>query len=330
MTDPERIPLLDVAQFLAGEPGALEQVAGELRNALEQVGFYYLAGHNVSPETVRGAFDACREFHAQTLEAKLAIKANAHNLGYMPVNGYVSRSSKVEEAKKPNLVEAVFFKRELPADHPHVRANLRFRGRNQWPDGLPAFRAAVLSYCDAMEALCKSMLPVYARALELDANYFDAGFDDPMYTLRMSHYPPAEAGEADQYGVAPHTDSSFLTMLAQSELPGLSIRMPDGEWVDAPVLADAFLVNSGDMLRRWTNHRFLSTAHRVVNRNPGRDRYAIPFFFDASYEYPMACLPTCQSADNPARFEPTTYRDYMLWFTSQYDHIKDKQEAPPG
>ena len=187
---------------------------------------------------------------------------------------------------------------------------------------LPGFREVVVSYCEHMEALCRRMLPVYARALELPADFFDAAFREPQYTLRMSHYPPSESGAPDQYGVAPHTDSSFLTMLAQSELPGLSIRLPDEQWLDAPVIDDAFLVNSGDMLHRWTNHRFLSTPHRVINRNPGRDRYAIPFFFDATIDYPMTCLPTCCSTSNPARYEPTTYEQYMQWFTQQYDHIR--------
>ena len=324
------IPILNAAPYLAGEAGALELLGEQLRDALENVGFYYLTGHGVPQHQIDQVFDACRAFHAQPLEAKLALKANEHNIGYMPVNGYVSRSSSVEKATQPNLVEAMFLKRDIPPAHPDVVAGLRFRGLNQWPSpsAVPHFREAALGYCDALEDLCTKMLPVYARALDLSPDFFDEAFSDPMYTLRLSHYPPSETGEPDQYGVAPHTDSSFLTVLAQSELPGLSIRMPDGQWMDAPVLPDAFLVNSGDMLRRWTNHRFLSTPHRAINRNPGRDRYAIPFFFDAGYDYPMTCLPTCCSEDNPARYPATTYRDYMMWFTSQYDHIREKTPHP--
>ena len=173
------------------------------------------------------------------------------------------------------------------------------------------------------------MLPVYASALDLETDFFAAAFADPQLTLRLSHYPPSELGESDQYGVAPHTDSSFLTMLAQSELPGLAIRSTDESWLDASVLEDAFLVNSGDMLRRWTNHRFLSTPHCAVNRNPGRDRYAIPFFFDANIDYPMACIPTCFGPDNPARYEPISYAGYMQWFSHQYDHVRETIADPP-
>ena len=214
----------------------------------------------------------------------------------------MSRSSRVEKATRPNFVEAFFLKRDLPPDHPDVVAGVRYRCANPWPeaDALPGFRETVAAYLDAMEHLCKRMLPLYAAALDLDPDYFRDAFAEPQYTLRMSHYPPGEQGDGDQYGLAPHTDSSFLTMLPQSELPGLSICMPSGEWTDAPVVPGTFLVNSGDMLRRWTNHRFLSTPHRVVNRNAGRDRYAIPFFFDATHDFPMACPAHVSGTGQPA------------------------------
>ena len=57
------------------------------------------------------------------------------------------------------------------------------------------------------------------------------------------------------------------------------------------------------------------------------------FFFDASADYPMACLPTCRDEQHPARFEPITYTEYMTWFSNQYDHVRDRdarQPADPG
>lgn len=330
------IPVLDVGPYLRGEAGALEALATELRHALEHVGFYYLAGHDVPLSLIRDVFAATKRFHAQPLDRKLALRANEHNVGYMPVNSSTSRASQVEQAKKPNLVEAFFLKRDLPPDHPDVLANKRYRPANQWPaeGDVPGLRATAVAYMNAMESLCKRMLPVYARALDLPADWFDEPFSEPQYTLRLSHYPPADTGDADQYGVSPHTDSSFLTMLAQADLPGLSIRSPDGHWSDVPVIEGAFVVNSGDMLRRWTNHRFLSTPHRAINRNPGADRYAIPFFFDAKIDHPMACIPTCMGPDNPPKYEPITYLDYMLWFTRRnYDHVRARdgeEAADPG
>lgn len=323
------IPTLDIAPLLAGTAGARQRLAAELRHALENVGFYILTGHGVGLDRIEAVLEAARRFHALPLEAKLAIKANEHNVGYVGLNSTRSRASRVEgdAARKPNLVEAFFMKRDLSPDHRDVRAGKLYRSANQWPDPalLPGFRETAVAYAATMEALARRLLPLYALALDLPADFFDVPFAEPQFTLRLSHYPPAEEGEADQFGLSAHTDGSFLTMLAQADLPGLQIKLPDREWEEVDAPRGSIVVNSGDLLRRWTNHRFLSTPHRALNRTPGRHRYAIPFFFDASVDYPMACLPTCCGPGNPPRYEPITYTEYIRWFTSQnYDHVRER------
>ena len=96
------IPILDTSAVIAGRPGAVDALGAELRTALQDIGFYYLIGHGVDSALVDAAFDACRRFHAQPLAAKMALRANEHNVGYMPVNGYVSRSSRISVSKSPN------------------------------------------------------------------------------------------------------------------------------------------------------------------------------------------------------------------------------------
>ena len=199
------------------------------------------------------------------LERKLALKIDEHNIGYLPMRGATTRMNSLGgEVARPNANEAVFFKRELAPDHPDVARGLRFRGLNQWPADLPGFRETVLACCAAFEALGLSLLPIYARALDLPADFFAPYFKEPMYTLRMSHYPRQEpTAPENEYGIAPHVDTSFMTILAQNKVPGLSLRLPDGTWMDAPAPEGALLVNGGMMLRRWTNNRFLATPHRT-------------------------------------------------------------------
>jgi isopenicillin N synthase-like dioxygenase len=132
-----------------------------------------------------------------------------------------------------------------------------------------------------------------------------------MFKLRMTHYPPQAAAETE-FGLAPHTDTSFMMLLAPNPQPGLSVRLPSGRWIDAPI-EGAFLVNGGDMLRRWTNDRFLATPHRVINRT-GAERYAIPFFFDCGADHVMGCLPTCTGPGNPPKYEPMACVENMAWF----------------
>jgi isopenicillin N synthase-like dioxygenase len=308
------IPVVDLGPYLAGEPRAANRAADTLRHALEEVGFYFVVNHPVPPRLVADVFEQARRFHALPLDAKLALRLNKHNIGYLPVASSVSRASTIDQVKKPNVVAALFLKRDRPPAHPDVLADVLFRGLNQWPADLPGFRERCLEYFHAMEGFCHRLLPLYARALELPADWFDQPFREAQITLRLSHYPPI-AREPEQYGISGHTDSGFMTLLPDNDVEGLEIRPAGREWTPAPSIPGSFLVNSGDILKRWTNDRFLSTEHRV--RNPEtRDRYAVPYFFDPETHWPIECLPTCQSAENPPRYAVTTYERYLAWFTN--------------
>ena len=262
----------------------------------------------------------------------MALRMNEHNNGYMAMGRYAVWTSDVNDNDKPDLNEAFFTKRERPSDDPLVRAGRRFAGPNRWPDDLPGFRESVLAYTDAMDALTRRLLPACALALDLPPDAFDAAFAESQFSFRLSHYPPV-AAEANQFGIAPHTDANFLTFLAQSEVPGLQVRMPSGEWIDVPYVPDSYAVNSGDMMTRWTNGRFKSTPHRAVPP-VGRHRYAIPFFLGPHIDTVIACLPTCQSAGNPPRFEPITYDAYLhWWYDANYNASRSRtsrRRRPPG
>ena len=156
---------------------------------------------------------------------------------------------------------------------------------------------------------------------------FAAAFEESQFSFRLSHYPPVERQDG-QYGIAPHTDANFMTFLAQSDVPGLQIQLGADEWCDVPYVPASFVVNTGDMLHRWTNERFLSTPHRAFNASGG-DRYAIPFFFACTIDYEITCLPTCQAPDNPPKYPPTSYLKHMDWFTGQiYDHMRSEDPSP--
>lgn len=319
-TAADGIPILDLAPWRRGEDGAGQRLAGELRQACLDVGFFYIGGHGVEQALVDTAFEATQAFHALPEEAKAACAINRHNIGYMASRASMQRSSTVHTATKPNLVASFFMKRERAADAPEVVAELPLRGRNQWPAGLPGFRDTMLAYMTAMEALGLAMLPLYARSLDLRDDHFAPFFREPSITLRVSSYPPQENFDGEEFGTGPHTDAGFMTMLAQAQVPGLEILHRDGTWRQAPVLPGLFLVNIGQMLTRWTNDLYPSTPHRVVNLS-GRRRYSMPFFFDPDFEAVVACLPTCQGPGNPPRHPPIRYLDHILAFTGRnFDH----------
>ncbi|MGE0719750.1 MAG: isopenicillin N synthase family dioxygenase [Alphaproteobacteria bacterium] len=324
------IPVLDLAPYMAGRPGAREALGAQLRQAFMEVGFYFVVGHGVPQDLVDATFEEVKRFHAMPLDRKLALRIDEHNIGYMPMRGATTRFNALGTPYKPNANEAIFFKRELAPDHPDVVAGKRFRGVNHWPDEaeLPGFRTAILNYCDTMEALARRLLPIYAAAMDLPPDWFAPAFADAMFTLRTSHYPPSEPmDEVTEWGLAPHTDTSFLTLLAQNRIPGLSLRLPGGDWIDAPAPEGAFLVNGGNMLRLWTNDRFLATPHRVINRSGG-ERYAIPFFFDCARDWPIDPVPTMVDAEHPRKHPTTSYAAFMESYQrANFHHTMEKKEA---
>ena len=325
--DPEAalaaIPVIDYGPCFAGESGALDRLAAELRAACETVGFFYILNHGVPEALVRRAFAASRRFHALPLDEKLALRLNENNIGYLPINASVQGASTVHKATRPNQNESFFLSHDRSADHPDVVAGKPLRGRNQWPADLPGFREDILAYLKAMDALCDRMLPGFAVALDLPRDYFARAFADEAHiTLRLLHYPPQDPSEDNLFGQAPHTDNSFMTVLAREEVPGLAVRLPSGEWLAPPLIPGTFLVNLGNMMRRWSNDRFLSTPHGVLN-DSGTDRYSIAYFHSPNPETVIDCLPSCVGPGNPARYPPAVYRDLVLaFYRANYFHQK--------
>jgi isopenicillin N synthase-like dioxygenase len=311
MTD-TAIPILDLGPFLRGEAGALDATAARLRHINETIGFLFIVNHGVERSLVDATFAQTARFHAQPLAQKMAVSITPVLQGYMGLRGSTIRTSTLNRNNKPNENEAFFIKRD--------GADI---GPNQsWPQDLPGFKDMVLAYYDAVDDLSQKLLPLYARALDLPADYFSKRCGAPLSGLRLTHYPPVADNAENQFGIAPHSDSSFITLLAQNKVPGLQIMTTSGDWIDAPVVEDSFVVNTGDILHRWTNGRFLSTPHRAFNTSK-QPRYAIPFFFHPNPETLIDIVPGCEIPGEAPKFPALTTEEYMAWFRGRnYDHVR--------
>lgn len=318
----KQIPVIDMAACFAGDADALEAAAEAVREACERVGFFYVSGHGVAEETIERGFAESRRFHALPLERKLPLSLDQNNIGYLAMNASIQRHSTVHKATRPNQNESFFVTHDRGPDHPDVVAATPFRGPNQWPDGLPGFREGVMAYFQALNGLGQRMLPVFARALGMPADCFAADFANENHaTLRMLHYPPTEQ-EGNDFGQGPHTDNSFFTVLARTEVPGLGVRLPSGEWVEPPLIDGTFLVNIGNIMRRISNDRFLSTPHGVIVEGD-TDRYSIAYFHSPNAYRTIAVLPSCIDADRPAKYEPVVYADLIReFYSANYAHQK--------
>lgn len=294
------IPLIDLSDyFKTGDRDSLQNIAEQLKQACEEVGFFSIIGHQIPQSQIDITFQKVREFHALPLAQKVKIKMDrpewpVTGMGYLPV-----KNRKLPARETGNVNEAFIVK---CSDSIHMNDN-------QWPDSqaVPDFRQVVEQYAQSMESLGKKMLSIYAAALEMPTTFFDDAFDAPLFRLRMTHYPSTPA--SDEFGIAPHVDTSFCTILAQDK-PGLTIYSERKKyWIKAPALKDAFVVNTGELLKQWTNDRFISVKHFANNNTENTSRYSIPFFLNANAHYKMTCVPSCFGPDNPQKYPPISYAE---------------------
>ncbi len=306
------IPTIDLAPALDGSDAGVDEVAKRLDEVYAEIGFGQVVGHGIDAELIDDLFEASRRFHALPAADKAAISVNEAHRGFIAMATSTIVTSSVDEVRRPNQSESFLVMHDQPEDHPDRLAGLPLAGPNQWPPAAPEIREPIERYVEAMRTLGQRVARVVAVALGAPADTFDAALAEPVTFLRLLRYPPQPPQSPDDlYGAAPHTDYGFLTFLAQHELPGLQVRSPDGTWLDVPVVDGAFVLNSADILRRWSNGRWVSTPHRVINRT-GEERYSAPFFFDPHMTTVVEPLPSCVAPGERPQYEPVAYGDYLM------------------
>jgi len=300
------IPLVDMAPLVENAPDAAHIVARGVGRYATEVGFFYIKNHGVSPALIDDLLASARRFFALSDEEKTRIRVNGLH------RGYVNPGQAILSARaKPDFKESFVWGLELPPDDPDVRQGKALMGPNQWPEGVPELPACVDRYFRAIMQCGLTLLRAAAVSLDLPELFFAERYRKPLARGALLHYPPQPAwmGE-DQFGTSAHTDYGCLTLLWQDTVGGLEVRNKAGQWITAPPVPGTFVVNLGDFMARWTNDRFASTPHRVVNRS-GVERYSIPVFFDPDYDTVVECLPACQGPGNPPRYPRTTCGEYI-------------------
>ena len=316
----ERIPVLDVGDFLAGKPNARQALAEAVAETCDDTGFLVITNHGIAPALIDGAFAAAGNFFDLDEPDKLALKVGDLNIGYLPYGAQIVRTSKVNNNTKPNLSESFYIVTDHGADDPEIVAGNSLYGLNRWPMQMPSFKARTMAYFEAMRPLADRMVSVIATSLGLRDDYFAADFHQPTITLRLIRYPSHGGAEDNQFGFAPHIDTSFLTLLAQSALPGLEVRTREGDWIRPPAIPGTFVVNTGEMLSRYSNDRYIPTPHRVINANDAV-RHAVPFFYGPGLDAVIQPVSTCVGPDNPAKYEPLLYADHRRQLNlTNFDH----------
>lgn len=304
------IPIVDLGPFLSGDPEAKAKTAEVFAEAFEGTGFAVIVGHGVPETLAQQTYDSMTAFFAQDIETKSTFTPpeQTKGRGYLPI-GIESVAKTLSGETPPDLCEALVFAA------PHRTES---KAANIWPDYPDTLSDLVEEWTGEMVALTRHLARLSALALDLPEAYFEAAYEDPALTLRFVNYPDQpEEPAPGQLRYGEHHDYGALTILRQDTAPGgLQVRDVDGVWKEAPVVPGSFVVNVGDLMARWTNNRWRSTLHRVSN--PSRHltgstkRLSMVAFTGPNEDWEVACLPSCQSDENPAQFGPVKCGEYIM------------------
>ncbi|KAL5046029.1 hypothetical protein BDW71DRAFT_207706 [Aspergillus fruticulosus] len=334
--DFDSIPIIDLSTLNSPHIQERQKLADPIRKACIEVGLFYIKNHGISGGLIDRTFEAAHKFFALSQKQKMkCYLAKSKNFrGYSPLYGEKPSNPELEKPAQGALSEAFDIGYELAGDirkgpgDPPPQDDYGLHGENQWPDErvLPGFREVYLEYFSQALELARKLIRILALALDQEENFFDSTVEYPGVASRMLHYPP-QPGEGQWIpGQAAHTDWECFTILAQDRVPSLHVLNNQGHWVAAPPIPGTLVVNIADCLATWSNYRFKSTIHRVVNLT-GEERYSIPLFFGVDYNTTISIVGNMGSDDNPPCRKLFTAGEYVLQKLSNVYIGYDKEQA---
>jgi len=313
------IPVVDIAPYFGGAEAAKRAVARQIDEACTALGFLIISGHPVPERLIEEMRRVSRAFFDLPREEKLRLKMPPDRYrGYIGL-GDEALSYSLGETSPPDWKESFSIGPFNTPDDAYHRAARpgHFFAPNLWPERPADFRSVWEAYFSAMERLSTDLMRLFALGLGMDEHFFDDKVDHHITNFSVIHYPEqAKAPLPGQLRAGAHTDYGSLTIVKPDAAPGgLQVRGKDGAWIDVPVIPGTFVVNLGDLMAEWTNDRWVSTLHRVVN--PPRDqalgsrRLSMTFFHQPNYDAVIECLPTCTGPGRPPRYGRTTSGEHV-------------------
>ena len=289
------LAIIDMSAFRNGDNTERKKVANKIYNAAHNIGFLYLKNTGMPYDLLDKTFSVSNDFFKNDNKVRIPFCTN-RNHGYTAIKGEALDPSKPADLKETFTSRNI---ERIPS------------GPDYWPN--PIFEKTMRNFYKHVRLIASDVMSAFAIALDMPESFFEEKHSGLTQTLRILHYPPVKNISEGQLGAGAHTDFGTITILFQDSKGGLQVQHLNGEWIDAPPIDGTVVVNTGDLISRWSNDFFKSTPHRVVPRPAAmkNGRLSIAFFSDPDPDVIIETFPRCITPENPQKYDAITAGEHI-------------------
>ncbi|KAK8568690.1 hypothetical protein V6N12_007234 [Hibiscus sabdariffa] len=283
------LPVIDI-----GEPGAYDLV----RHACEKWGAFQVINHGVPLSLFRETEFQTRRLFSLPTERKLLVAR--------PPSGFIGYGSARISPFYPKLMWSEGF---------GMKGSPVELARKLWPQDHAKFCEVMERWQAEMKTMCDKIVGIMLGSLGLthedDMKWFEPknGCDQTQCVLQLNSYPVCPDPNRAM-GLAPHTDTSLITLLNQCNINGLQVYQDGAGWVPVEPVEGALVVNVGDLMQIVSNGKFKSVLHRAVVNNTCH-RVSTAFFLGPPSDAEVSPLRKLVDSTHPPLYQPVTGNEYV-------------------
>ncbi|XP_077221386.1 gibberellin 2-beta-dioxygenase 8-like isoform X2 [Tasmannia lanceolata] len=248
------IPLIDLSRLNFGEKER-DECKREIVDASSKWGFFQVENHGISSDIL----ERIRREQVKVFRQPFEKKANEKLLNFSR-DSYRWGAPNATSLKQLSWSEA--FHIPLATD---IFESTEYN----------SLRLAIQEFASAVSELAHRIAEILAENMGHDSGYFVDNCSASTCYLRLNRYPPCPIS-SEVFGLMPHTDSDFLTVLSQDQVGGLQL-LEDETWITVKPIPEALIVNIGDLCEAWSNGAYKSVQHRVM-ANTQVERFSVAYF----------------------------------------------------
>lgn len=313
---------INYGHLISDQKWIRQQEEKKMLFAMEEVGFMVLTNHGIPKHIMDGTWNRTRDFFDSPLENKMAVAMTKEYIYGYSADEILSKSEDIKYFKngtEDNAGDAPLAndQKEMFAAWIGAEGTKRMDGV-KWPAQPDGLKESWTAYYRECELIAAQLLRSFASILSLEEDHFVAFISDHMSALRALNYPAQPEGAEPPEGsmrCSAHSDYGTFTLLRQDGVGGLQLDVSgNDEWAD--VISDHydFIVNLGNTMKLWTNDRFKSTRHRVVNprnEHEAQRRQSIAFFHNLNGDALIETFPSCRDRGGGSKYEPILFLDFL-------------------